>query len=338
MMSATGTQPPAIFLMGPTASGKTDLAVELCRHLPCDIVSVDSAMIYRSMDIGTAKPSAEELAHAPHRLIDIRDPSETWSAADFRREALREMADITAAGRIPLLVGGTMMYFMALRQGLSDLPAADPSVRAGIERCAEEQGWPSLHAELARLDPEAAARIHPHNRQRLTRALEVIQITGRPISELWRDESPPGPGIEDYPYFTRWQADETQSLPYTVCQLAIAPVERALLHERIRARFIHMLEQGFIDEVRALKARGDLSPELPSMRCVGYRQVWAWLDGEYDYPTLVEKGVAATRQLAKRQLTWLRKWPDVHWLASESRQNVAKALNIIALRTTLTER
>ncbi len=340
-------KPRAIFLMGPTASGKTDLAIELCRQLPCDVVSVDSAMIYLGMDVGTAKPTAAELHEAPHRLIDICDPAESYSVADFRRDALREMAAITEAGRIPLLVGGTMMYFKALLNGLSDLPAADPAIRAAIEAEAQTSGWLGLHAELKRMDPVAAERIHPNNRQRLTRALEVIRLTGRPISGFWRAKEPQGVAqsapsapdapevIEDYPYFTQWQADEIDSLPYTVTQLVIAPEDRQVLHRRIHARFLKMLEQGFIDEVRALKSRGDLSPDMPSMRCVGYRQVWSHLAGEYDEKALVDRGVAATRQLAKRQLTWLRKWQDVTWLASDPRQNVANALKIVRLHSTL---
>ncbi|MBS3804031.1 MAG: tRNA (adenosine(37)-N6)-dimethylallyltransferase MiaA [Oleiphilaceae bacterium] len=334
MTGPTSTAPPAIFLMGPTASGKTDLAIELCRQLPCDIISVDSAMIYRGMDIGTAKPSSAELAQAPHRLIDIRDPSETYSVADFRQDALAAMADITAAGRIPLLVGGTMMYFKGLSHGLSDLPSADPTVRAELEQQAVQQGWPALHQELTRLDPRAAAGIHPNNRQRLMRALEVIRLTGRPLSESWQGGGSGG-DVADYPYFTQWQQDETDSLPYTLVQIAVAPERREFLHERIAIRFVQMLEQGLVAEVEALRARGDLSPEMPSMRCVGYRQAWAHLAGEYDRPRLLETGVAATRQLAKRQLTWLRKWHGVHWLAAESGQNVAKALKIIRLHAML---
>ncbi|SFM39747.1 tRNA (adenosine(37)-N6)-dimethylallyltransferase MiaA [Marinobacter zhejiangensis] len=330
--------PPAIFLMGPTASGKTDLAMALCQKLPCDIISVDSALIYRDMDIGTAKPTAEELAQAPHRLIDICDPAESYSAADFRRDALREMADITAKGRIPLLVGGTMMYFKALLHGMSDLPSADPELRRKLEQEAEQHGWPALHDELARLDPIAAELIHPNNRQRLLRALEVIRLSGQPISTLWRAEVEKtgqnhGQGA-NYPYFTQWQADESTSLPYTVTQLAIAPSERRVLHERIQSRFLKMLEEGFLDEVRALMARGDLSTDMPSMRCVGYRQAWSYLADDGDKQEMIAKAVAATRQLAKRQMTWLRRWPDVHWLDSESAQNVDAALKIIGLRTT----
>lgn len=336
-----GGRPPAIFLMGPTASGKTDLAMALCERLPCDIVSVDSAMIYRGMDIGTAKPTAAELARAPHRLIDICDPADTYSAADFCRDALREMADIAAAGRIPLLVGGTMMYFKALLHGMSDLPAADQDIRRALEAEAAEKGWEVLHQELVQADPIAAGLIHPNNRQRLMRALEVIRLTGQPISRLWRGSPPAAAnqgvaksGIKDYPYFTQWQADESPGLPYTVVQLAIAPVDRRVLHQRIRLRFLNMLEHGFLDEVKTLMARGDLHPELPSMRCVGYRQAWSHLAGEYDHDTMVDKGVAATRQLAKRQLTWLRKWPDVHWLDAEAGQMFEAALKFIRLRTT----
>lgn len=333
--------PPAIFLMGPTASGKTDLAVELCRRLPCDIISVDSAMIYRGMDIGTAKPSTEELAVAPHRLIDICDPAETYSAADFRRDALTEMAAISDNGRIPLLVGGTMMYFKALLQGLSALPSADPVLRREIESQADEQGWTALYAELEEKDPVAARLIHPNNRQRLMRAIEVIRLTGKPISVLWeqtaegRSLQDPPERVEDYTYFTRWQADETPTLPYTITQIATAPGERRILHERIHQRFQLMLEQGFLDEVRALMNRCDLHSDLPSMRCVGYRQAWAHLAGEYDEQALVEKGVAATRQLAKRQLTWLRKWSGLEWLDSNDPVRVDRALKIIGSRTTL---
>ncbi|MBD3641844.1 MAG: tRNA (adenosine(37)-N6)-dimethylallyltransferase MiaA [Marinobacter sp.] len=342
-MSTSDTQgkhPPAIFLMGPTASGKTDLAIALCEHLPCDIISVDSALIYRGMDIGTAKPSAEELARAPHRLIDICDPAESYSAADFRRDALAEMKKTTEAGRIPLLVGGTMMYFKALLHGMSGLPSADPELRARLEREAAEKGWSELHEELRQKDPVAARLIHPNNRQRLLRALEVIRLTGKPISAFWQAENgsegrSPGASVEDYTYFTRWQADEGSALPYTVTQLAIAPGERKVLHERIELRFRRMLESGFLDEVRALMARGDLDPELPSMRCVGYRQAWEYLAGESDYEEFVSKGVAATRQLAKRQLTWLRKWSDVHWLDSEDKMVSVKALKKLGLRTTL---
>lgn len=331
-------RPLAIFLMGPTASGKTDLAIELCRRLPCDIISVDSAMIYRGMDIGTAKPSTEELAAAPHRLIDICDPADTYSAADFRRDALAEMAEISGRGRIPLLVGGTMMYFKALLHGMSDLPSANPALRAQLAREAAAHGWAHLHRELTARDPVAARLIHPNNRQRLLRALEVIRLTGRPISDIW--QSPSGTSvagnpsdIEDYTYFTRWQADESPSLPYTVLQFALAPVERSELHQRIQQRFQAMLESGFLNEVQTLMARGDLHADLPSMRCVGYRQAWDHLSGSYDDEAFVSKGVAATRQLAKRQLTWLRKWPKVHWLNVGDPQEVIETLRESGLHT-----
>ena len=319
-------KPLAIFLMGPTASGKTDLALQLCDQLPCEIISVDSAMIYRGMDIGTAKPSADELARAPHRLIDICDPAETYSAADFRRDALAEMAEITARGRIPLLVGGTMMYFKALLSGMSNLPSASPELRATIEAEAEERGWQALHDELSAKDPEAAARIHPNNRQRLMRAVEVLRLTGKPISQFWQAGTGQGSSVDDSTYTTQWQADEQAGLPYTVVQFALAPADRAVLHQRIRQRFIEMLHAGFLDEVRALMARGDLEPDMPSMRCVSYRQAWEHLAGETDYDGFVDKGVAATRQLAKRQLTWLRKWTDVHWLAGADPAHVLGTL------------
>ncbi|MGC8121746.1 tRNA (adenosine(37)-N6)-dimethylallyltransferase MiaA [Marinobacter sp. VGCF2001] len=325
--------------MGPTASGKTDLAIELCNRLPCEIISVDSAMIYRGMDIGTAKPSAQELALAPHRLIDICDPAETYSAADFRRDALAAMSEITARGGIPLLVGGTMMYFKALLHGMSNLPSASPALRAQIEQEAREHGWERLHRELVNKDPEAARLIHPNNRQRLMRAIEVIRLSSQPISSFWRaragsDGVSEQSGIEDYTYFTRWQADESADLPYTVLQFALAPADRSVLHARIEQRFLAMLEAGFIDEVRALMARGDLSPDLPSMRCVGYRQAWEYLSGDEEYGNFVAKGVAATRQLAKRQLTWLRKWQDVHWLDSSDPQVVLDTLKKSGYSTT----
>lgn len=281
--------------MGPTAAGKTGLAIDLVQRLPMDIISVDSALIYRGMDIGTAKPTAEELALAPHRLIDIRDPAQAYSAAEFRREALREMAAITSAGRIPLLVGGTMLYFKALLEGLASLPAADPVLREAIEREAGERGWPALHAELAEVDPVTAARLHPNHSQRIQRALEVFRLSGRPLSD--------------------WQAEQTvETLPYRIIQLAVTPADRAVLHQRIALRFEQMLEQGLIDEVAGLRARGDLHLGLPSMRAVGYRQCWQYLDGEISHEALPAAGVAASRQLAKRQLTWLRGWEGLQWL------------------------
>ncbi|WP_312816283.1 tRNA (adenosine(37)-N6)-dimethylallyltransferase MiaA [Atlantibacter subterraneus] len=289
--------PKAIFLMGPTASGKTALAINLRKTLPVELISVDSALIYRGMDVGTAKPGAEELAQAPHRLLDILDPAEAYSAADFRRDALKEMAKITASGRIPLLVGGTMLYFKALLEGLSPLPSANPEIRARIEQQAAEQGWDALHRELQEIDPVAARRIHPNDPQRLSRALEVFFISGKTLTEL-----------------TQTSGD---ALPYQVHQFAIAPASRELLHQRIEQRFHQMLASGFEAEVRALFARGDLHTDMPSIRCVGYRQIWSYLAGEVPYDDMVYRGICATRQLAKRQMTWLRGWQGVHWLDSE---------------------
>lgn len=280
--------------MGPTASGKTDLAIALRRHLPVELVSVDSAMVYRGMDIGSAKPSAEELVLAPHRLIDICDPAQAYSAARFRDDALREMRDITASGRIPLLVGGTMLYYRALQYGLSDLPKADPAVRAALQRELEMQGLEALHERLARIDPLAAARIHRNDPQRTLRALEVWELSGRPLSEL--------------------QATAGQPMPYRAIKLVRSPVAREELHERINRRFLAMLDNGLVEEVEQLAARGDLHPDMPAMRSVGYRQVWAWLRGEFTRDEMVERGQAATRQLAKRQMTWLRSEQACHWL------------------------
>ena len=278
--------------MGPTASGKTDLAVELVERLPCDIISVDSALVYQGMDIGTAKPDAATLAKAPHRLINFLDPAESYSAADFRQDALREMKAISEAGRIPLLVGGTMLYFNVLRTGMAEMPAADPAVRARLEQQADEQGWAALYEKLQQVDPVAAEKIHPNNPQRLLRALEVYEQSGQPISDFWQQQS-------------------AADLPYAVHAFAVAPQDRSVLHERIALRFQLMLEQGFVDEVKALYQRGDLHPDLPAIRAVGYRQVWAHLAGELSYDAMVDKAVVASRQLAKRQLTWLRKWPAI---------------------------
>ncbi len=284
--------------MGPTASGKTALAINLRKTLPVELISVDSALIYQGMDIGTAKPTAEELAQAPHRLLDILDPAKAYSAADFRRDALAEMADITASGRIPLLVGGTMLYFKALLEGLSPLPAADPDVRARIEQQAAELGWDALHRQLVDIDPVAGARIHPNDPQRLSRALEVFFISGKTLTELTQTSG--------------------EALPYQVHQFAIAPAGRELLHQRIEQRFHQMLASGFEAEVRGLFARGDLHTEMPSIRCVGYRQMWSYLAGEISHEEMVYRGICATRQLAKRQMTWLRGWEGVHWLDSEN--------------------
>lgn len=307
-MTSQAALPPAIFLMGPTASGKTALAIELVRRGIVEIISVDSGMIYRGMDIGTAKPEAELLREAPHRLIDIRDPAESYSAAEFRTDALQHMAEITANGRIPLLVGGTMLYYRVLRDGIAQMPDADPVIRARLDAEAAEKGWPAMHARLAQVDPEAAARLKPNDSQRLQRALEVWELTGKPLSEWHREQEPAEP------------------LPYQVHAFAIAPDSRAELHERIAQRFRQMLDQGFIAEVEALRARGDLYAGLPSIRAVGYRQVWEYLDGLTDKSEMVDKGIAATRQLAKRQFTWLRSFGELDWLDTHDAGLVGKVL------------
>ncbi|WP_373766606.1 tRNA (adenosine(37)-N6)-dimethylallyltransferase MiaA [Glaesserella sp.] len=291
------SKPLAIFLMGPTASGKTDLAVKLCQTLPMEVISVDSALIYKGMDIGTAKPSKAELALAPHRLIDILDPRESYSVMNFREDALREMADITAQGKIPLLVGGTMLYYKGLLEGLSPLPSADDAVRAEIESKATQHGWAALHRDLQQIDPISAARINPNDSQRINRALEVFYISGKTMTEL--------------------TAQQGEAIPYDILQFAIAPQERAILHQRIEQRFYKMIEQGFEQEVRALYERGDLTPDLPSIRCVGYRQMWEYIAGNISLDEAIFKGICATRQLAKRQITWLRGWSsELEWLDS----------------------
>lgn len=299
-----------IFLMGPTAAGKTDLAIDLVRELPCDIISVDSAMVYRGMDIGTAKPSAEELARAPHRLIDICDPIEAYSAARFRQDALLAIEEIQAQGRIPLLVGGTMLYFRALQYGLSDMPDADPQIRARLDAEMRELGLAAMHARLQQVDPRAAERINPNDPQRIQRALEVYEISGIPLSELQK-------------------GDGEQKLPYTVIKLVRAPAERSILHERIERRFHKMLELGFEGEVRALLQKWDLDHETPSMRLVGYRQMLRYLQGNYSYDRMVERGIVATRQLAKRQFTWLRSEKDANWLNEENKNVLDQALKTI---------
>ncbi len=332
-MSAVSVQKlPVIFLMGPTASGKTDLAVALCHQLPVELISVDSALVYRGMDIGTAKPTAEELAAAPHRLIDIRDPSEPYSVADFLADAEREIADIHRAGKIPLLVGGTMLYFRALLDGLAEMPAADADVRAQIEREADEFGWSYIHQQLTAVDPQTAAEIHPNHSQRLSRALEVYRVSGKTMSqlrELQHSQANTGSIAERY----------------DLCQLAIAPRDRSILHKRIEQRFQIMLKKGLVEEVRALYERGDLHKDLPAIRAVGYRQVWDYFDGLWDYNEMTERGIIATRQLAKRQFTWLRGWStsantDLHWLFTETEQGISLtkeeivrcALNFIGTR------
>jgi tRNA dimethylallyltransferase len=303
-------KPLAIFLMGPTASGKTGVAVELVQRLPLEIISVDSALIYRGMDIGTAKPDAATLERAPHRLIDIRDPSQAYSAAEFRHDALDAMEDIRRRGNTPLLVGGTTLYFRALEQGLSELPSADATVRAQLEAEAAAVGWAGLHARLQRVDPVAAARIHPNDPQRIQRALEVYELSGVAMSELFA-------------------AGRTQQSNWRFLKIVLAPHDRALLHPRIAQRFRVMLEQGFVDEVRRLRARGDLHPVLPAMRAVGYRQAWAYLDGNLSEDEWVKRAVIATRQYAKRQMTWLRSEFGCHWVDPLAGDPPAIVLNLI---------
>ncbi len=282
---------PVLALLGPTATGKTGLAVQLAEQLDGEVVSVDSALVYRGMDIGTAKPTAEERRGIPHHLIDVLEPTEAWSAAAFRAAALDCIAAIHARGRLPILAGGTMLYFKALFEGLADLPEADPELRARLEAERAERGLAALHAELARVDPEAAARIRPTDPQRILRALEVWRLTGVPLSEHHRRQ-------------------QAQGFPHPLLALGLMPQDRALLHRRIAERFDAMLAAGFLDEVRRLRARGDLHPGLPAMRSVGYRQAWAHLDGEYDADTFRHKAIVATRQLAKRQITWMRGMGD----------------------------
>ena len=309
--------PLAVAIMGPTASGKTAAALEIAKHIPCEIISVDSALVYREMDIGTAKPNAEELASVPHHLIDILDPTEAYSAMQFRNDALRLAQDIRARGKLPLLVGGTMLYFKVLRDGLDDLPEADPAVRARLDEEAARDGVPALHARLATLDPETAARLKPNDSQRIQRALEIIELTGKPMSALLTQKT-------------------AAALPFTLLPLALEPSDRAVLHERIARRFDLMLENdGLLAEVRKLRARGDLHLGLPSMRCVGYRQAWEHLDGQYDHAEMRERGIIATRQLAKRQITWLRSTPDrivIDCNATDATQtvmaHVGKALDV----------
>lgn len=299
--------PTIICLMGPTASGKTALAVELVQQLPCDIISVDSAMVYRGMDIGTAKPGDEILQIAPHRLIDICDPAEAYSAGRFREDALQEIQASHSKGRIPLLVGGTMLYFRTLLQGLAAMPKADAKIRNELAERAKQEGWPALHAYLATVDPAAAKRINENDSQRIQRALEVYLTTGQTISA--------------------WQQAETNPLAdYQVIQLGLMPENRKQLHERIAIRFELMLQMGLVDEVRRLYARGDLSPSLPSIRSVGYRQVWSYLENDIDFDTMRDQAIAATRQLAKRQITWLRSWPHLTVLPAESPQVLDLAL------------
>lgn len=296
--------------MGPTAAGKTQLAVELLKHIPGVIISVDSAMVYRGLDIGTAKPSIEIRKVAPHRLIDICDPADAYSAGRFRADALLEIEKIISQEQIPLLVGGTMLYFHALQRGLSALPQANAAVRNSIYEQAAAKGWDELYAQLQIIDPVAAARIHPHDSQRISRALEIYTLTGKNMTELISHE-------------------QMSELPYRCINLAIAPADRSLLHERISQRFCDMLQQGFIAEVERLLERGDLTVHMPSMRAVGYRQVWDYLAGHVSYEQMQEQGIAATRQLAKRQLTWLRGWNNLAWFDSENSRLVEQILQCL---------
>lgn len=311
-MMRSPDRPDAVFLMGPTAAGKTDLALALADQRPCRLISVDSALVYRGMDIGTAKPGADVLARYPHALVDILDPLESYSAAQFRTDALQLMAQAVACGELPVLVGGTMLYYKALLDGLADMPAADSSVRAGLEERMHKEGLAQLHLELQEIDPESAQRIHVNDSQRILRALEVWRVSGKSMS--WHRKR------------QQEQKAEAASLPYTVHAFAMAPQSRELLHERIAVRFRQMLEQGFIAEVEQLMLRGDLHENLPSMRAVGYRQVWGYLRGAYSYQDLQDKGIAATRQLAKRQLTWLRSWPGLNWIDSLEPNRLAQVL------------
>ncbi len=301
---------PLIFLMGPTGSGKTDLAVELCQQLSMEIISVDSAMIYRGMDIGTAKPGRDILEIAPHHLIDICDPSESYSAARFCEDANQLIDEIHARGKIPLLVGGTGLYFRSLQHGLSELPSANREIRAMIEADAEQHGWEYMHKKLNEVDPQSAQRIHPNDPQRIQRALEVYRITGKSLSSHF----------------------ETADLPTTrsnIVKLAVTPTDRGLLHNRIQERFHTMLSRGLVDEVKMLYQRDDLHPRLPAIRLVGYRQVWQFLSGKLDYDDMIEHAIVATRQLARRQLTWLRKENDVIWIDSEQKQLVNSTLHLL---------
>ena len=287
------TQPPAIFLLGPTASGKSDLAMKLTSHLPVELVSVDSALVYRDMNIGTAKPDAEILRQYPHHLVDIRNPDQVYSAADFRSEVLTLMSAISERGNIPLLVGGTMLYFKVLIEGIASMPAADSAIREKIAREAKTGGWQKVHQRLAEVDPESAARIHPNDPQRLQRALEIWELTGESMTQLHKKQQ------------------DLVSLPFSVCQLAIIPSDRADLHRIIAARFEQMIKDGFIEEVEHLREKYDLNAELPSIKSVGYRQVWQYLEGEVDRKAMQERAIIATRQLAKRQFTWLRGWSNL---------------------------
>ncbi|EKD54420.1 MAG: hypothetical protein ACD_60C00087G0032 [uncultured bacterium] len=311
-MSHTKKQ-PIICLMGPTASGKTELAIHLVSEFPFEIVSVDSAMVYRGMDIGTAKPNADILGKAPHRLINIREPKDTYSAAQFCQDAREEIKIIFKKNKIPLLVGGTMLYFRALQQGLSYLPSGNQEIRKKIAERALQLGFPALHQELVKIDPLAALRIHPNDSQRISRALEVYELTGKSLSELQEE---PGDVLTEYVFYN----------------IIIAPVDRGILHERIAKRFKEMLANGLAEEVRRLSEKGDLTEEMPAMRSVGYRQVMEYLKGNITFNEMEERGIAATRQLAKRQLTWLRSWPNAAWFESDMPDLYQQVAGYIAQR------
>jgi len=313
-MTDLANKPAVLCLMGPTASGKTGLAVQVAQLFPVELVSVDSAQVYRGMDIGSGKPDPETLALAPHHLIDIRDPAEPYSAADFRADALTLISQIQARGNIPLLVGGTMLYYKVLRDGLAELPQANPEVRAEIEELARTRGWTAVHEQLAAVDPDSANRIHPNDPQRLQRAMEVYRVSGRTMTELHAAGSEMG--------------NEDVNLPFTLRFMALVPEPRQQLHEKIAQRFRDMLDRGLIEEVDALYQRGDLSVNLPSIKSVGYRQVWQYLSGEIGYDAMAERGIIATRQLAKRQYTWLRSWPELTILGSQSNDSLDNLLNI----------
>ncbi len=314
--------PRHITLAGPTASGKTAASMAIAQRFPVEIISVDSALVYRGMDIGTAKPSAAELAAVPHHLINIRDPLHAYSAAEFVADASKLMAEITARGKLPLLVGGTMLYFKALRDGLDDMPHADPAIRSEIEVRADKLGWPAMHAELAAVDPITAARLNPADSQRISRALEVYRLSGQPLSTFHTTKSVASDTDKS-------RAKGLKGLQSTsTLMIALEPVNRAWLHERIAQRFDAMLAEGLIDEVKTLRARGDLHPDLPSMRCVGYRQIWEALNGDWPMTELRERGIAATRQLAKRQITWLRSTPQRQVVACESTDALDQVLRL----------
>jgi tRNA dimethylallyltransferase len=305
---------PAICLLGPTASGKTAMAIEIVKRLPCDIISVDSAQIYRGMDIGTGKPDSATLAVAPHRLLDFLDPALAYSASQFRSDALREMADIRRSGRIPLLVGGTMLYFKALRDGLAQMPGADAEVRQRISDLALSRGWTHVHDQLREVDPASAERIHPNDPQRLQRALEIFLVSGRSMTQ-WHQESRADSHLSD--------------IPFDLHFLSIQPGSRGVLHDRIATRFVQMIDDGLVAEVVKLRARGDLTLALPSMRAVGYRQVWQYIEGELSFDGMVEQGIIATRQLAKRQITWLRSWENLRDLDSENPETLELVLKFV---------